>query len=205
VAGLGKKGGGHRDDGENFLYLIPKGIDRLHAWALGKPVWYVIECTNISNTRTATPRQVKAEVWMALVHGSRGICYFVHRFKPRFDEHALLDDEPMLAAVTAINRQVHELAPVLNTADATDVATATPSGPCVPIDIAARRYQGDLYLFAVGMRNAVTRGSFHVRGTGTQSTAQVIGEDRTVPVNEGGFHDDFEPYGVHLYRIRPGS
>ena len=44
----------------------------------------------------ATPHQVKAEVWMSLVHGSRGLIYFVHQFKPRFNEHALLDDPEML-------------------------------------------------------------------------------------------------------------
>ena len=51
---------------------------------------------------------------MALVHGSRGLIYFVHQFKPKFNEHALLDDPEMLAAVTAVNRQIRELAPVLN-------------------------------------------------------------------------------------------
>ena len=51
---------------------------------------------------------------MSLVHGSRGLIYFVHQFKPKFNEHALLDDPEMLAAVTAINRQIRELAPVLN-------------------------------------------------------------------------------------------
>ena len=51
---------------------------------------------------------------MALIHGSRGLIYFVHQFKPKFNEHALLDDPEMLAAVTAINRQIRDLAPVLN-------------------------------------------------------------------------------------------
>ena len=65
----------------------------------------------------ATPHQVKAEVWMSLIHGSRGLIYFVHQFQPRFNEHALLDDPEMLAAVSAINHQIHDLAPVLNSPD----------------------------------------------------------------------------------------
>ena len=205
VAGLGRKGGGLHDDGENFLHLIPKGIDRLKTWAPGKPVWDVIECTNISHPKnTATPRQVKAEVWMALVHGSRGICYFVHRFKPRFDEHALLDDPPMLEAVTAINRQVRLLAPVLNSPDTPDIATVTPADPAVPIDLAARRYQHDLYVFAVGTRNAATSGSFSIRGAGPMAAVKVIDENRTLPMSDGTFRDDFDPYAVHLYRIPAG-
>ena len=44
-----------------------------------------------------------------------GIGYFAHQFQQTFDEHALLDDATMKAAVTAINQQIRSLAPVLNT------------------------------------------------------------------------------------------
>ena len=40
---------------------------------------------------------------MALIHGSRGLIYFVHQFEPRFIEAALLEDPQMLTAVTALN------------------------------------------------------------------------------------------------------
>ena len=108
VAGIEKA------NGADFLWYVPKGVDRLVKWTDGnKPVWNCIECTRIGDPRAkATPAQVKAEVWMALVHGSRGLIYFVHEFKPKFNEHALLDDPEMLAAVTKINRQIRELAPV---------------------------------------------------------------------------------------------
>src|SRR4029079_18605856 len=92
---------------------------RLRKWSNDrKIVWNCIECTHISNPRAkATPHQVKAEVWMSLIHGSRGLIYFVHQFQPKFNEHALLDDPEMLAAVSALNHQVHDLAPVLNSPD----------------------------------------------------------------------------------------
>jgi hypothetical protein len=80
-----------------------------------------------------------SEVSMALVHGSRGLIYFVHQFKPRFNEHALLDDPEMLAAVTAINHQIIELAPVLNSPAVIDVATVRSSDPAVPIDLTVKR------------------------------------------------------------------
>src|SRR5690606_34000166 len=98
------------------LEFVPRGVQRLVEWTGGaKPVWNCIECTHISNPAAkATPDQVRAEVWMSLIHGSRGLIYFVHQFEPAFKEAALLDDPEMLAAVTAINRQIHELAPALN-------------------------------------------------------------------------------------------
>jgi len=203
VADLGKKGGGLHDDGQEYLSLIAKGIARLNQWAPGKPVWDHVECTHIHHAKAkATPEQVKAEAWMALVHGSRGLIYFVHEFQPKVNDHALLNDEPMLAAVTEINRQVRELAPVLNTpAEAAGATTVTTADPQLPIDLATHRYKRDTYVFAIGMRNAPTTGSFRVRGAGPGATAEVIGEDRTIRLTDGKFRDDFEPYGVHLYRI----
>ena len=43
---------------------------------------------------------------MSLIHGSRGLIYFVHQFEPRFKEASLLDDAELLPGVTAINRQI---------------------------------------------------------------------------------------------------
>src|SRR4029453_10684534 len=87
------------------LEYVARGVDRLIEWSgEGKVVWNCIECTHISNASVkATPAQVRSEVWMSLIRGSRGLIYFVHQFKPNFREAALLDDPEMLAGVTAIN------------------------------------------------------------------------------------------------------
>lgn len=98
------------------IELIPKGIDRLSHWTEGKKrIWNCLECTNISGTGKATPAQVRAEAWAAIVHGSRGLIYFVHQFKPTFSEHALLDDPQMLAGVTNLNAEIQNHAEQLNT------------------------------------------------------------------------------------------
>jgi hypothetical protein len=197
VAGL------DRPDGADFLWYVPKGVDRLMKWSAGrKAVWNCIECTRIHDpTAKPTPAQVKSEVWMALVHGSRGLIYFVHQFKPQFDEHALLDDPEMLAAVTAINHQIKELAPVLNSSSATDVATVRSSDPKTPIDHMVKKRPDATYLFAVAMRNRPVRGSFMLRDLPATATAQVPGEDRSLKIIDGLFADDFAAYGVHIYKI----
>jgi hypothetical protein len=198
VAGIDKP------DGENYLWYVAKGVERLGHWTSGKKtVWNCIECTRISNEAArATPHQVRAEVWMSLIHGSKGIIWFVHQFKPRFNEHALLDDPVMLPAVTSINRQIHELAPVLNSPTVADGASVNSSSSEVPIATMVKRHGGATYLFAVGMRNAPARGSFQVHGLPKTATAEVIGEERSVPVNGGRLADEFKTYDVHLYRIR---
>jgi hypothetical protein len=196
-----------RPDGANFLWYVAKGVDRLVKWTGGsRLVWNCIECTRINDpTAKPTPAQVKSEVWMALVHGSRGLIYFVHQFKPRFNEHALLDDPEMLAAVTAINRQIHDLAAVLNSPTVTDGGTVRSSDPKVPIDLMVKQRPDATYLFAVGMRNQPARGSFAIRGLPAEATAQVLGEDRRLTIRDGQFADDFAAYGVHVYKITAAS
>jgi hypothetical protein len=196
-----------RPDRAELLQYVPKGVYRLVKRTGGrKPVWNCIECTRINNPASKpTPSQMKSEVWMALVHGSRGLIYFVHQFKPRFNEQALLDDPEMLSAVTAINRQIHDLAPVLNSPTAPDDATVHSSDPQAPIDIMVKRMPDATYVFAVGMRNRPARGSFSLADLPPGATAQVLGEERRLSIHGGRFSDEFSPYGVHLYQIARSS
>lgn len=105
-----------RDDGDEMMWIVARGVRRLRAWTdYRKPVWNVIECTNIHNPeRRATPEQVRAMVWMSIIHGSQGICWFVHQWQPTKNVAQLLADPEMREAVKRVNHEVLELAPVLN-------------------------------------------------------------------------------------------
>ena len=189
------------DDG--LLWYVAKGVDRLRGFGGGERViWNCIECTRISGKRKASPDQVRAMVWMSLIHGSRGLIYFVHQFKPSFIEAGLLADPDMLAAVTAINRQIHDLAPVLNSPTvAAGAAVKSPDGEA-PVDVLVKRHEGATWLFAVGMRNAPASAGFEVQGLPDKAEAEVLGEGRRIAVEASRFGDRFGPYAVHLYRIR---
>jgi hypothetical protein len=190
-------------DDDGLLWYVAKGVDRLARWSGGERItWNCIECTRISGGRRATPAQVRAQAWMSLVHGSRGLIYFVHQFKPTFIEAGLLADPEMLAAVTAINRQIHELAPVLNSPTVAGGVTVKSSEERVPIDVMMKRHGGAAYLFAVGMRNAPASATFEVNGLPARAEAEVLGEARRIAVDSGRFGDDFGPHAVHLYRVR---
>jgi len=186
---------------QDYLWLVAKGVDQLREWGgPDKTVWNALECTHIGNAdRQANPVQVRTEVWMSIIHGSRGIIWFVHQFKPKFDEHALLDDPKMLAAVSAINAQIHQLAPAINSKEPADVKVVS-SNTEVPIDILARKSQGATYVFAVAMRNAASTGAFTLGGKSAHQ-AEVLGENRRVEVKDGRLTDSFAPFAVHLYKI----
>jgi len=185
------------------LEFVAGGVERLVKWTSpAKPVWNCVECTHIENpSARATPQQVRSEVWMGLISGSRGIIYFVHQFKPVFREAALLDDPEMLQAVAAINRQITDLAPVLNIPTLDGQPTVQASGPDAKIASMAKHYDHTLYLFTVNLRNQSSRATLAIRNKAAAENAEVLGESRSLSVQAGNFTDDFAPYAVHLYRI----
>ena len=181
------------------LWFVADGVRRLRTWAGERPVWNCIECTHVNNPMTkATPQQVKAEVWMSLVRGSRGLIYFCHQFQPRFSEAGLLADAEMAAQIKAVNRQIHELAPVLNS---TPVPDGVAVESAVPVEAMVKRRDGATYVFAVNMRGEATAAAFKVGGLTGRAEAQVLGEERRVDVTDGVFRDAFRPWDVHLYVI----
>jgi hypothetical protein len=184
------------------LEAVAAGVDNLIKWSGGgKPVIADIEASNIDNTTRPLPAQIKAEVWMALVHGAAGTQYFCHRFSPTFSETDCLDDAPTAAALTAINTQLTALAPVLNSPSVGNGVTVKSSAAVVPVDVMLKRQGAVTYLFAVGMRGGATTATFTLARFPATATAEVLGESRTIPVTGGVFQDAFASYGVHLYRI----
>ncbi len=187
------------------LEVVPYGVERLLRWAGDRRrVWNCIECTHISNPdRKATPAQVRAQVWMSLIHGSRGIIYFVHQFKPEFREAALLDDPVMLSAITTLNRQIRSLAPVLNSPTLLDAVTVRSSSDDTPVAVMVKHHGGATHLFSVNLRNRPTRATFTFRAPPPAgAVARLLDGPRSVPIDGGRLTDEFGPYEARLYEIR---
>ncbi len=186
------------------LWYVAEGVRRLNGWlSEDQRAWNCIECTRISNKeRKATPEQVRSEVWMALIHGSKGLIYFVHEWEPRFNESALLSDPAMLAMVTSINQGIHKLAPVLNSPTLSLGATANSENPDLPVAIMLKRHEGKLYLFACALRDGETKVTFTLPKIPATCVAEVLDENRTVAVQNNQFQDRFGPYEVHRYALQ---
>ena len=183
------------------LWMVGDGVRRLRDWTGNrKPVWSCIECTRISNVeRMATPAEVRAEVWMALVRGARGLIYFSHQFKPKFIEAGLLADAEMLASVTATNKQIASLAQAHNGPDVEGGVTLE-SNSDVPVEALAKRHGGATYIFAVPFRSGATDVVFRLPKS-QSGKVEAIDESRTLELKDGAFRDRFEKWAVHLYRI----
>ena len=191
-----------REDGENYLWYVAKGVRRLRAWARDrKVVWNMIECTRVGGEKKKpTPAQMRAEVWMSLIYGSRGIVYFCHEFKPKVNADALLDDGAMSTAVASMNAEIKRFAPVLNSPTIPGAVNVRTSNSDVPVSTMLKSHGGAKYLFAIGMRNGATDAEIRIDGKAT-TTVTVLGEDRELEMVDGRFNDSFEPYAVHVYRF----
>ena len=185
------------------LEFVAHGVERLRKWAgPNRTVWNCIEAARISNVDVKpTVDQIRSEVWMSIIHGSRGIIYFVHQFKPNFVEASLLEDPVLLEGVTRINAQITQLAPILNSPTIDSSFTVT-SSENLPIATMHKQHLGTNYLFAVAMENRAAEISFKSPELSKVSNVELIGESRALKISAGEFRDHFKPYEVHLYRFK---
>jgi hypothetical protein len=190
-----------KENGEDYLWYVAKGIERLKKWTHGeKIIWNIIECTHINNPdRIATPHQVNAEVWMSIIHGSQGIVYFVHEFQPAFKEAALLDNPEMLAAVTATNHRIQKLAPVLNTPTLATPINIDSSNPDTHIASMLKQYQNKTYLFTVNMRNTATTATLRLGPLTPHNEISEITIPKTLKKTDNVFREDYAPYDVRIF------
>jgi hypothetical protein len=183
------------------LEMVPAGIDNLKAWSGGsKIIWNAIEACPINGGATPTSDQIRAEVWMSLIHGSQGIFYFVTQLSPSFREDGIFSYPALVQAVTNINAQITSLAPVLNSTTIAGDIQVSSSVSAVPIDTMEKQLSGTTYLFTVARHNSATVGTFMTPGV-SSGTVTVIGENRQLPIANGRFVDNYSGYSVHLYQF----
>ena len=179
------------------LWQVAKGVDQLRQWGTNeRPLMVAIEA-GFGETSYANQDQQRAQIWMAINHGARGIFWFCHRWqnKKLTSEAMPLTDPKVGKAVTAINKELHSLAAVINS-EQKDVVTTSGA----EIDVSARVHDGATYIFAVERANKSGKARFVVKGV-VDGKVEVIGEGRTIEVKDGKFEDEFGAFDTNLYRI----
>jgi hypothetical protein len=178
------------------LEFVPKGVERLKKWAgADREVWNCVEAKLGDGEAKMTPTQLRAEVWMSLIHGSRGIIYFVHQFKPVFREASVFEDAALLREFTRLNKQIAELAPALN-GESVHIEMKSEGGPIAAM---AKRKGEEIYVFAVGMSGKAATGTFTLPEF-KDLEIQAVGERREFEKTGGGMVDKFDGYEARIYR-----
>ena len=183
------------------FWLNAFGVDRLHQWSnRSQAAWADFETTTIAAGTSSgpTPIQTASEVWLAIIHETNGIIYFLDSWNPSFREDAIFENQAMVDGVTALDAQISALAPEINSATiphAVSVSSAT------QVDVMVKANGNSLYVFAAIARAGTATATFTVAGLTGNGIAEAIGENRTVDVTAGQFSDAFAANDAHVYRI----
>lgn len=169
-----------------------------------QPVWGFVELGHPFTedwAPTITAPEMRSAVWHSIIAGARGIVYFNHSFGGDCSsEHVLRDrcDPAMTPAVTAVNDQIIELAPVLNGPYADGFVSVEEGQAAV---MAKRGPDGAWYVFA-GADTARGPGGDVTLRVAAGSKVEVLFEGRSLTVRDGRFEDAFaDGNAVHIYRV----
>lgn len=169
------------------------------------PVWAFVEVGHPAaepDAPTITGEQIRASVWSSIIHGARGVVYFNHSFAGECpSQHVLRDCGAELRDdVRATNEEITQLSEVLN-ADFLDNALKVGGA----VDATTKLHEEDIYVLAGASGDGGAIGEFSLK-CAPDGQAEVLNENRSVPVENGYFEDEFHDSNtVHLYRMAGNS
>ena len=159
----------------------------LVALAGGRPTFQWIESSTWRCHRPSlrvTPATIRAESWLAVAGGARGLGYFPADWPA--------ESTP---GISAVAKEVAALGAGLLAPDA-------PVSPEAPVIAAGRAANGALYVIAVNPTERAVRAAIDVPGLAGRK-ATVVGEGRTVGAEGNRLTDTFAPLAAHLYVAAP--
>jgi hypothetical protein len=157
-----------------------------------------IERGNVPGARCPTADEVRGEIWLAIIHGVRGVFYFpavVGTGGFAFDG----TPPEIVKEMTRQNALLAHLAPVLQTRiNPPEIGVTVPA----PLEAGWRHTQNASYVFVLNTKETVERKArVQLTGIGNATSADVLDESRAITLKNGILTDDFGPYAVHVYTI----
>ncbi|HEV7657188.1 MAG TPA: DUF4082 domain-containing protein [Mycobacteriales bacterium] len=186
------------------------GIDRQQQMCPGKAAWGFVETTRpfSGNNDRITPDEAEQAVFNVLVHGGRGVEYFIHDFDGGGGEYAVLTDAaavPVKTRLASVNSWIKTNAPALNAPTVAGVTVT--SSTAVPGTVLAKDVGGKLWMLAQADGN-----ESHTMSGATDLTVKVpvpdgtvidvVGEGRSLTVKGGTITDHFGAYQHRVYQAR---
>jgi hypothetical protein len=158
--------------------------------AQGKPTFQWIEAAPMEKCHNVdpTPVDVRAETWLAIVGGAKGIGYFPDYWP-----------EDIRNEVRRINRDILALAPAL-----LDQVVNASWSVANPVRVGVRRHNGALYVIAVNTSTGPATASFTVPGLGGRKL-HVFGDGRIVTAYGDLAVDKLPGLGVAIYIASPAG
>ncbi len=179
-------------------------VDRMRAFQVSpgaQPNWLLVETAmpylSDRDAATITPEQIEGACWSGIIHEARGIVFFQHNNDGVNGNYSLVD-APLQRRehIRTIISEIRAMAPVLNSQSyAWDFGDGT--------DTMLKVYDGGAYIFAsISLGTEPGTRTFALPASFPAPVIEVVGEERTIPVSNSIFTDDFDfEYTHHTYRI----
>jgi hypothetical protein len=144
----------------------------------------VMKCADALSA--VTPETVRAEAWLAIAGGARGLGFFPAAWSPVVG-----------AAISDVAGDIVRLGPAL-------LGTPVHASwdPPTQLRVGGRHLHGATYVVAVNAGRSSVRGRIRVPGLGDRAL-DVLDERRKVVATGSSFADTFAPLAVHVYIAPP--
>jgi hypothetical protein len=158
--------------------------------------------------RPPMPEEMRSEAFQAVANGAKGIGHFTISFGRGKKFKWINLTEPMKAELRRTNSQLTRLAApivlgediskkLIVNADKTRERYANGHA----IQVIGKYYEGTTNIIAVNVTRKTVLPTFKIASAVKAKEAVVFDENRTVPLENGGFSDTFKPLEVHIYKI----
>jgi hypothetical protein len=137
-----------------------------------------------------TAAELRAEVWLAIAGGARGIGYFTHTWSPDHDAFGV--SAPLVDEMLKTNSLLAALQPALA---GKTIPSSSDSGS---VKVLARKAARSTYVIAVNETQSQLNSQFHVPAL-QDGQVRAFGEHRSLGSSTGYVNDTFGPLAVHVY------
>jgi hypothetical protein len=177
---------------------IGSSLDRLRRWSGARPQLAYIEASDLWNDGVVpSADEFRGEIWHAIIHGARGISYFVVDVADPLNKPDMVPPN-IVAEMQAQNGRITRLASVLQ-GPIDPPAVGVRAKP--PLEFTWRQAGSKTYLIVLNQSGvAVDNAAIKVLGA-VPPTITVRDENRTLATSANGFADSFGPYAVHVYEF----
>lgn len=176
---------------------MEKAVDDMRA----KPVIAVLQTFYEDNGgRMPNRAELRCMTYHSIVRGVAGILYFSYHFGGPMKEK----DPQTWEDLKELAGEIRSLAPILLSKPLSDLLLEI--DPANSVDAKLYSHEGVYHVIAVNYENhAVNATSFKIQSQSNPriDNVNVLFENRDIQAEEGVWKDDFSPYEVHLYTIRP--
>jgi hypothetical protein len=176
-----------------------------------QPVWTFVEASDQQlawtppQTHGPTPQEMRAEAWMSIAGGAKGVGYFTIGFGrgKNFQWNNLTGE--IKAEMKRTNAQLTELAAPIVLGDTSKKLTVSgddtkdPAANGHAIMAIRKELEGKTYVIAVNMTRQPARATFHLADAPAAAQVQVWKESRALPLAAGSFTDTLPPLAARVY------